>query len=210
MIRVVVADDHPLIRRGLKSIIDYNDETVLAGEAGNAEEAVEAVKKGDADVIVLDYHMPGMSGIDLIKAVKAANPNVGVLILSASPEEAIAFRAIKAGASGFISKSKADDELENAIIAIKNKGKYISPSVAEILADEYSRRADNMEYKPLSDREFQILKLITVGKTMKEIASELNIALSTANTYKYRLMRKMNAKNVAELTRYAIERDLIG
>ncbi len=209
MIKILIADDHAIVRQGLKQTVAEEPDMTVAGEAQNAQETLKLVREQEWDVIVLDITMPGRSGLDLLIELKREHPNLPVLILSMHSEEQFAVRALKARASGYITKQSAPKELVKAIRKVYRGGKYVSPSLAESLAFELGDDAGKVAHEKLSEREYQILRMIATGKTPKEIASELNLSEKTVATYRMRLLEKMNMKRNAELIRYAVENRLV-
>ena len=209
MIRVLLADDHAVVRAGLKEILADTGDIEVAGEATNGQEVLAQVRGQDFDVAVLDMSMPGRSGIDLIKLVKGEKPRLRILILSMHSEQQYAVRAVKAGASGYLTKESAADELVAAIRRIAAGGAYVSPETAERLVLESASRAGAAPHTLLSDREFQVFQLIAAGQSVTEIARQLSLSVKTISTHKTRIMVKMNFANPAELIRYAIENNLI-
>ena len=207
MISLLIVDDHPIVRRGLKEVLrPETDISVL--EASNAREAFNQLKATEFDLVVLDLDMPGMNGIDLLNEIKRRNKNVSVLVLSVYPEEQVAVRVLKAGASGFVSKEAASEQLVKAIRRILRGGKHISERVADLLLTHLKNSNDGPVHEKLSDREFQILCLFGEGKTIKEIAATLCLSSPTVSTYRARILSKMEMKTTAELVRYAIEHDI--
>jgi DNA-binding NarL/FixJ family response regulator len=209
MIRVLIADDHAVVREGLKQIISEAPELTVAGEAADGAEALDKSRSLDYDVLVLDISMPGLTGLDIVKEVRAARPELPVLILSMHPEEQFAVRLLKAGAAGYLSKESAPDELVNAIRKVVNGGKYVSPELAEKLAFDLEAGSSKLPHETLSDREFQVLRMLAGGKTVKEIAEQLSLSVKTVSTYRTRLLGKMNLKTNAELIHYAIRHHLV-
>ena len=209
MIRILVADDHPIIRRGLKQIIDEAFDMKVEDEAENGYEVLEKIQKNNFDIILLDISMPGMNGLDVLKQIKSIKPNLSVLILSIYPEEHYAVRVLKAGASGYLSKESAPEELVKAIRKVNTGGRYVSSSLAEKLAFDISADYNKMAHELLSDREFQVMFMIASGKTVSEIAAELSLSVKTVSTYRYRILDKMNLNSNAELTHYAFKNNLI-
>lgn len=209
MIRILVVDDHPIIRKGLKQIIEETYDLIVEEEASNGYEVLEKIQKKNFDVIILDLAIPGINGLDVLKQLKKIKPELPVLILSMYPEEQYAIRVLKAGASGYLTKESAPEELVSAIRKIKNGGKYISSSLAEKLAFNISVDSNKMVHELLSDREFQVMCMIASGKTVSEIADELSLSVKTVSTYRYRILDKMNLNSNAELTHYAFENNLI-
>lgn len=206
---VLIADDHPLIREGLKKILDAEPDMKLVGEASDVTGLYKHLDRPGANIILLDISMPGESGLEAIKQLRQKYPHIPVLILSIHPEHRFAVRALKAGASGYIMKQTAVDELVQAIRKVTSGGKYVSAALAEHLAVELDRAGDKLPHETLSDREFQVMRMIAEGKKSSEIANELAVTMSTVNTYRMRIYEKMNLKSSVELARYAIEHGLI-
>jgi two-component system, NarL family, invasion response regulator UvrY len=203
MVRVLIADDHPIVRRGLRQIVaDQADMTVT--EAGDGSEALRLVDAGEFDVVLLDINMPVISGLDVLSRIRARQPRLPVLVLSAHPEAEFAVRILRAGASGYMNKELAPEELVKAVRRVIGGRKYVSPAVAELLADSIGKNEDE-PHASLSDREFQVMLLIAAGKTVSEIAEEIALSVKTVSTYRARILEKMNLKNNAELMRYVIE-----
>ncbi len=209
MINVLIADDHALIREGLKKILNGEPDMTLVGEANNVVELFKQLGRLDVNIVLLDISMPGESGLDAIKELRQKHPHIPVLILSIHPEQRFAVRALRAGASGYIMKQSAVEELVQAIRKVVSGGKYVSASLAEQLATELDNQSGKALHETLSDREFQVLRLIAAGKKSSEIAAELSVTLSTVNTYRSRILEKMNMQSNVDLTRYAIENGLI-
>jgi len=209
MIRVLLADDHAIVRAGLKEILADTGDIEVAGEATNGQEVLARVSAQDFDVAVLDMSMPGRNGIELIKLVKREKPKLRILILSMHSEEQYAVRALKAGASGYLSKNSAADELVAAIRRIAAGGAYVTPETAERLALGAAPRAETAAHTLLSDREFQVFRMIVRGASVSEIARELSLSVKTISTHKTRIMDKMGLANPAELIRYALEHQLL-
>ena len=209
MIKVLIADDHPIVRQGLRQILAGTADMEVAGEAVNSQEALDQVRMGGWDVLVLDITMPGRSGFDILKELKYEQPHLPVLVLSIHAEGQLAVRALKAGASGYVTKENAPNELVKAIRKVVSGGKYISPGLAETLAFGLEAVSDRPRHETLSDREFQVMQLMANGKTLTEIAGELALSAKTVSTYRTRLLEKLNLKSNAELMRYAIQNGLI-
>jgi DNA-binding NarL/FixJ family response regulator len=209
MIKVLIADDHPIVRQGLRQILAGTADMRVAGEAVNSQEALAQVRVGDWDVLVLDITMPGRSGFDILKELKYEQPHLPVLVLSIHAEEQLAVRVLKAGASGYLTKENAPEELVKAIRKVVSGGKYISPSLAETLAFGLDATSDRPRHETLSDREFQVMQLMVSGKTPVEIAEMLSLSAKTVSTYRTRLLEKLNLKSNAELMRYALKNELI-
>ena len=209
MIKVLIADDHPVVREGLKQIISKDDDINIAGEALNCYEVIDLVQKEDWDVIVMDLNMPGKDGLELLKDLKALKPELPILILSVFPEEQIGVRTFKLGASGYMNKETAPKELVNAIKKIYNGGKYISAALAEKLVAGLEEGVDKNAHDLLSDREFQVLRFIASGKDVDEIAEELFISVKTVRTYRDRILEKLKLKNNVEIAHYALKNKLL-
>lgn len=209
MIKILIADDHAIVREGLKQILAETDDLVVAGEAANGHEALEYIRKEDWDMVLLDLAMPGRDGLETLKELKRENSKLPVLILSIYPEEQYAVRALKAGASGYLTKESAPEELIAAIRKVSQGGKYISSSLAEKLALHLEIDAERPVHEMLSDREYQVMLMIASGKTVKEIADEMFLSVKTVSTYRVRALNKMGMKNNSVFTYYAIKLGLI-
>lgn len=208
MIRVFIVDDHEIIRQGMKMILKEAPDLTVVGEAADGNEALKKLRTAECDVLVLDMNMPGKSGIELLTEIKALRPKLHILVLTIHPEDKFALKTLKAGASGYLCKDTALEELEVAIRNIYNKGRYISNTLAKQLAFEVV--PDNRAlHEQLSRRENEILIKITRGMKVKDIAAELNLSISTVFTYRLRIFKKLNVKSNVELTHYAIEHKLI-
>ena len=209
MLKVLVVDDFPLFRRGVRDLLAEGFQDSKIGEAGNAQEMLELLRRKPWDVAVLDISMPGMSGLDAIKQVKQEFPDLPVLILSMYPEEQYAVRMIKAGADGYLTKSSAPEELVKAIKKVHEGGKYVSAELGEALAFTASLGSEKRPHELLSDREYEVLCFIGSGKTVGEIAVAANLSVTTISTYRARILEKMRMKTNAELVRYAIQQGLV-
>jgi len=209
MIRVLLADDHAIVRAGLKEILADTGDIEVTGEAANGQEVLARVFTQDFDVAVLDMSMPGRNGIELIKLVKAEKPKLRILVLSMHSEEQYAVRALKAGASGYLTKDSAADQLVAAIRRIAAGGAYVTPETAERLALSVAPRAVVAAHTLLSDREFQVFRMIARGVSVSQIARELSLSVKTISTHKTRILEKMGLANQAELIRYALEHHLL-
>jgi DNA-binding NarL/FixJ family response regulator len=209
VIRVLLADDHAIVRAGLKEILADTGDITVAAEAANGQEVMAQIRGQDYDVAVLDMSMPGRSGIELIKQVKDEKPKLRILVLTMHSEEQYAVRALKAGASGYLTKDSAAGELVAAIRRIAAGGAYVSPETAERLVLDASPRAEAAPHTLLSDREFQVLQLIAGGQSVGEIARRLALSVKTVSTHKTRILQKMGLANQAELIRYALEHKLL-
>jgi DNA-binding NarL/FixJ family response regulator len=209
MLKILIADDHAIVRQGLKQIVTETSDMVVAGEASNGQELLNKINENDYDVVVLDITMPGRDGIDVLKQLRSEKPELPVLMLSIHPEEQYALRALRAGASGYLTKESAPDELVIAIQKVSRGGKYISSSLAEKLAFELESSREQAPHETLSDREYHVMCLIASGKTVMEIAQDLSLSEKTISTYRSRILEKMKMKNNAELTYYAIKNQLV-
>ncbi len=210
MIKILIADDHAVVRRGLKQILSEGSDMVVVEEASNGNEVLQSIRKQDFDVIVLDISMPDRSGLDVLMELKHMRPKLPVLLLSMYPEEQFAVRVLKAGAAGYMTKESAPDELVRAIRKVLGGGKYVSPSLAERLAYDLETDVGRPRHETLSDREFQVMCMIASGKTVTEIAKELSLSVKTISTYRTRILGKMSMKNNAELIHYAIQNRMVG
>lgn len=209
MLHVLVVDDSPLFRRGVRDLLVEGFQNAKIGEAGNAHEMLELLSKKPWDVAVLDISMPGMNGLDALKQVRQEFPSLPVLILSMHPEEQYAIRMFKAGADGYLTKASTPEELIKAIKKVHGGGKYVSPSLGEALASRVKPDVEKNPHELLSDREYEVLCLIGSGKTVSEIAGTTNLSVTTISTYRARILEKMRMKTNAELTRYAIQQGLV-
>ena len=209
MKKILIADDHSAIRNGVKLILSNEFADVEFGEAVNASEVFKHVNNKKWDVIILDMDMPGRNGLEVIKQLKDDKANIPILMFSMHPEGQIAVRALKAGASGYLSKDTADTELVKAIQLIFSGRKYITPLLAELLADQLENPQDKAPHELLSDREYQTMLLIATGKTVSQIAEELSLSVATISTYRARILEKTGMKTSAELTSYAIRNNLV-
>ena len=208
MIRVVIADDHTIVREGLKQLLHASSDLEVVGEARDGYEVLQRVRESEFDVLLLDMSMPGKSGMDLIKQVKNERPRLRVLVLSMHQEQQYAVRAIKAGASGYLTKQSASTQLVSAIRKVAAGGAFITPEVGEQLALGAMPKAEGPPHASLSDREFQVFRLLVSGKAVSEIAGQLNLSVKTVSTHKTRLMEKMGISNQAGLIRYAMRHGL--
>ena len=208
-IKILIADDHPLIREGLQKILKEESDMEVRYEARNTQELLELVQHHNLDVVVMDISMPGRSGLDALRELKQHAPKLPVLVLSMHPEERFAVRAIKLGAAGYLTKETAPQELVKAIRKVVLGGKYITPQVAEKLAIEVGAPAEKAPHEILSEREYQLLRLIASGKSIKKIAKELCLSVNTVYSYRINLLEKMNMKSDIELTQYALRNGLV-
>jgi len=209
MIRIIIADDHPIVRAGMKQIISEASDIVVADEASDGHKLLNKIKKENFDVVILDITMPHMDGLDVLKQLKIEKPKLPVIILSIHPEDQYALRVLKAGAAGYVTKTSAPDELINAIRKVYRGGKYISPSIAEKLVFQLDTNFNEMPHEALSDREYQVLCMLASGKTATEIADGLALSVKTVSTYRARILEKMDMKNNAELIHYAVQNKLV-
>ena len=209
MINILIADDHTMFREGLKRILSEYPDLVVSGEAKNGNEVIEKALNNAFDMVLLDIAMPGMNGIEVLKRLKTERPKMPILIITAHPEEQYAVRVFKAGASGYLTKESAPDELVTAIHKISSGRKYITASLAERLALEIEADVQKPLHEMLSDREYQLLLMIASGKTATQIADELFLSVKTISSYRTRVLEKMRMKTNAELTHYAIKNNLL-
>jgi len=209
MIRVLITDDHPLVREGLIKILLNESDMEVAGEARTAPEMLDLLRQKGVDVLVLDISLPGKSGLDVLKELRAEHPKLPILILSMHPEDRFALRVLKTGAAGYVTKESAPEELVKAIRKVHQGGKYVSETLAEKLAVGIEEDTGKPLHESLSDREYEILQMIATGKKTGEIARELSLSVRTVNTYRTRIFEKMHMKTNAQLIHYALEHRLI-
>ena len=209
MIKIIIADDHPIVRAGMKQIISEASDMSVTDEAGDGRQLLHKIRTENYDVVILDITMPHIDGLDVLKQLKIEKPKLPVIVLSIHPEDQYALRVLKAGASGYVTKASAPDELINAIRKVFRGGKYISPTIAEKMAFQLDARFEEMPHEALSDREYQVLCLLASGKTVTEIADELALSVKTVSTYRARILEKMGMKNNAELIHYAVQNKLV-
>jgi two-component system invasion response regulator UvrY len=209
MIKILVADDHTIFREGLKRILAECQDVIVADEASNGREVLDKIWNNEYDMVLLDISMPGMTGLEALKQLKNDKPRLPVLVLSMHPEEQYAVRALRAGASGYLTKESAPDELITAIRKISQGRKYITSSLAERLAFEVETDSEKPLHDILSDREYQVLRMIASGSTIKQIAKELSLSIKTVSTYRTRIMGKMTMKTNAELMHYALKHQIL-
>jgi two-component system, NarL family, invasion response regulator UvrY len=207
--RILIADDHAVFRRGLKETLVEAFSRVTFGEAKSAQETLELVRRHDWDVVVLDISMPGRSGLDILNDLKHLRPKLPILLLSMHPEEQFARRALKSGAAGYLTKESVPEELKKAVNKVILGGRYVSANLAEELAVGLSQGADRPIHELLSDREFQVLRMIASGKTVKQIADEIALSVKTVSTYRARILEKTGMQTNAELIRYALQSQLV-
>ena len=207
--KVLIADDHAVFRRGLRETLAEFFFKVTFGEAKTAQETVELVRRHDWDVVILDISMPGKSGLDVLDELRRLRPRLPILLLSMHPEEQFARRALKTGAAGYLTKESVPEELKEAVRKVVAGGRYVSATLAEKLAVDLRAGADTPLYELLSDREFQVLRMIASGKSVKDIAEELSLSVKTVSTYRARILEKSGMKTNAELIRYALQSQLV-
>ena len=207
--RILIADDHAVFRRGLRETLAEAFPRVVFGEARTAQDTLEAVRRNSWDVIILDISMPGKSGLDILDDLKRLRPRIPVLLLTMHPEQQFARRALRAGAAGYLTKDSVPEELKEAIKRILGGGRYVSATLAEKLAVDLGQGTELPVHELLSGREFQILRMIASGKSMKEIAGELCLSVKTVSTYRSRILEKTGMKSNAELIRYALQTQLV-
>ena len=207
--RILVVDDHAVVRHGVKQILVEHFTHAVIGEAQNASDMLGQIKRTTWDMIILDVGMPGKGGLEALKELKVLQPKLPVLVLSAYPEDQLALRLLRAGAAGYLSKDGAPRDLVHATRKILAGGRFISPSLADLLAANLESSLEKPLHEHLSDREYQVMCLLAVGKTLKDIADELSVSVSTVNTYRARILEKLHLRNNTELTHYAIENRLV-
>ncbi len=207
--KVLIAEDHQIVREGIRRILEERPEIQLVNEAENERQVLDHISKTTFDLVILDIHLPGISGLEILKKIKADHPKLPVLILSMYPEEQYAVRAIRAGAAGYMTKASAGKDLIKALLQIQRGQKYITEKAAAALADALATPDDQAPHTLLSNREFTVLKMIGSGMTVGQIADELNLSVKTISSYRTHVLEKMSLKNNAELMRYAIENNLV-
>ena len=207
--KILLIDDHAVVRQGLKLILADRIPRAVFGEARNANEAIARVSNNGWDVVVLDITMPGRSGWEVMREIKRLRPRLPVLVLSMHPEDQFAVRMLRSGAAGYLTKESAGDELATAIKKVVGGGRYISPTLAEGMASYLDTDVQKAPHERLSDREFQIMRMIASGKQVSQIAREISLSVQTISTYRARILQKMKMKNNAELTRYVVEKGLL-
>jgi two-component system invasion response regulator UvrY len=209
MLKILVADDHPIVRQGLMRIIEDTTDLVVADEADNGADVLAKVRRKDYDLILLDITMPIKNGLEIIKEIKRLKPRLPVLVLTMHPEKNYGLRALQAGAAGYLTKERAPFELTEAIRKVASGGKYISASLADIIVSEQQRNSAGLLHESLSNREYSIMLMIAEGKSSKTIAEELCLSIKTFHGYRARIMRKMGLINNSEITRYVIQNALM-
>lgn len=208
MIRILIADDHAIVRRGLKQLLLEQYPTASIGETGDAGDLITKVMSQEWDVVICDINMPGRSGLDALQQIKELSPKLPVLVMSMYPEDQYALRVLKAGASGYLGKETIHDDLVKAIETVRMGRKFITPSIAEKLANAIDKETNRPPHEQLSNREFDVFKLLAAGKSVSEIASQLSLSTTTVSTYRARILEKMAMRSNSELTRYAIGNNL--
>ncbi len=209
MIKVFIVDDHEIIREGLKKILKEESDLIVVGEAQNGEELLAKINDIDCDIMLLDMNMPGRNGLDLLGDIKNLRPKIHILVLSIHPEDKFALRTLKSGASGYLCKDTALDELVVAIRKVHTKGRYLSNTLAEQLAFDFMPEKDSLPHEQLSNREQEIMVMLASGKKVKDIAADLRLSISTVFTYRVRIFEKLKIKSNVELTHYAITNKLV-
>jgi DNA-binding NarL/FixJ family response regulator len=209
MIRALITDDHAVVRRGLKELLNDSRKIEVLGEASTAGEALDHVRSGQWDVVILDINLPDRSGLDLLRDLKREKPDLPVLILSVCSEDQFAVRALRSGAAGYLTKASAPAQLVDAVEKVAGGGRYISPAVAERLAILVGSDREGMPHEALSEREYQVTRMLASGKTVSQIAGEMNLSVKTISTYRSRVLDKMGMHTNAELTYYAVRNQLV-
>ena len=209
MIRILLADDHKMFREGVRGLLEARSDMTVVGEAATGEEALAAATEHRPDVVILDVSMPGRGGLETVSELKRRNPKVRVLMLTVHPEDRFAVRCLKGGADGYMTKESAADELIGAIRKVFSGGKYVSPSLAESLVLSLERDFGAAPHETLSDREFQVMRMIASARTVSQIAEELCLSVKTISTYRSRILEKLGLRNNAEIMQYAMEQHLV-
>jgi DNA-binding NarL/FixJ family response regulator len=207
--KVLIADDHAVFRRGLRETLADTLSKITFGEARTAQETLDCVRRQDWDLVILDISMPGKSGLDILNDLRRLRPKLPILFLSMHPEEQFARRALKSGAAGYLTKETVPEELKVAVQRVMKGGRYVSEALAEKLAFDLRKGADTPVHELLSDREFQVLRMIAAGKTVKDIASDIALSVKTVSTYRRRILEKTGMKSTADLIRYALQSQLV-
>jgi DNA-binding NarL/FixJ family response regulator len=207
--KILIADDHAVLRQGLKQILADEFEGVEFGEAATTQETLDRLHQGAWEVLVLDLHMPGRGGLEVLKEVRQHHPRLPVLVLSIFPEDQLAVRVLKAGAAGYLNKQAAPEELVQAVRKVCSGGRYVSATLAENLAGRLRRSADKLPHELLSDREFQVMQMLITGKSLKTIATELSLSIKTVSTFRARLLEKLGLQTNVQLVHYALGHGLV-
>jgi DNA-binding NarL/FixJ family response regulator len=209
MVKILIVDDHAVVRQGVKQILYNRFDKATLGEAKDAQEMLEQIRKAKWDAVILDIGLPGRSGLDVLSDIKKLRPKLPVLALSAYPEDQLAIRVLKAGAAGYLSKESAPEELINALTKVMGGGRYVSDGLGERLAMTVNDTFEKLPHETLSDREYQIMCMLAIGKNTKDIADELVLGISTVSTYRARILKKLHMKKRSDLVQYAIRHRLI-
>jgi DNA-binding NarL/FixJ family response regulator len=209
MIRTVIADDHPIVLQGLRRILEEAEGVALVAEASDGHELLRRIEENPVDVVVLDIAMPGLSGLDALKEIRRRWPDLPALVLSVHPEDEFAVRLLKAGAAGYMNKASALDDLVNAIRKVHAGGRWVSPALAEVMADSLGHEEGEVRHARLSDREYQVMCRLAQGRTVSAIAEELALSVKTVSTYRRRVLEKTGLSNNAELTYYCLQNKLV-
>ena len=209
MIKILIADDHPLIRKGIKDVLEEEMDFKVVADAAYPHEILDGIKNHNPDILITDLSMPGRSGLDLISDIRQLYPKLPILVLTMHPEERFAIRALKAGSAGYLTKDTKPEDIIKAVRQILTGRKYITPSIAEKLATEFERDFEKDPHQLLSDREYQVMRMIAAGEKIRDIAMKLSLSIRTVNTYRARILDKMKMKNDTELTFYAMEHHLL-
>jgi two-component system invasion response regulator UvrY len=209
MIKIIIADDHPLIRKGIKDVLEEEMDFNVVADAAFPHEVINGIQEHDPDILITDLSMPGRSGLELISDVRQLYPKLPILVLTMHPEERFAVRALKAGVAGYLTKDTKPEEIVKAVRQIISGRKFITQSIAEKLATELDRDLDKLPHELLSDREFQVMRMLAAGQKVREIAVKLSLSIRTVNTYRSRIFDKMKMRTDTELTMYAMEYHLI-
>jgi two-component system invasion response regulator UvrY len=207
--KILIADDHAVVRQGLKQILADEFRRATFGEAANAQETIDKVAADDWDAVVLDVTMPGRSGLEALREIRKFKPRLPILVLSMHPEDQFAMRVLKSGASGYMTKESAPSDLVGALRKVMGGGRYVSPALAEKMAEHMGTDFARTPHERLSNREFLVLRLLASGKTVSQVAEELSLSVKTISTYRTRILEKMVMHNNAELTHYAIQNNLV-
>ena len=209
MINVIIADDHPVVRKGLKTILSTASDITVKTEAANGKEVLSLLREGEYDVVVLDITMPEMDGLETIGKIKTEQAEVAVLVLSMNPEEIFGMRALKLGASGYLSKDSAPEQLITAIRRVASGKVFLSPAMAESIASHVSKGIATLPHENLSNREYQVMIMIAQGKSLKEIGNDLSLSVKTVSTHRTNILNKMKLENNAQLVTYALQNHLL-